>query len=283
LDDGWETPRIRALRDFFATVDVMARRPAVRGSVDWARVDDQRHRIDWSDYLGPAPSARARATKIGCDGSLTNAAPLWPPGVEPEDMVEIWIVGSMEAMRGSDAALARADALERAGFEAEALLVRSRLAEAKKDLDGAVRLLVDALERLRKKALPLCDATTRALDRARSLASANPAMALELLRAVSRAPFAIYQSEGYRRRTREIMGGRSFDPKVCAEAFDARHGRTTWSLEPLAARLRCLDDTGSPDARVAARDLEAFLENEPESFRTAAQASHAAPVAVSKD
>jgi hypothetical protein len=267
-----------ALRDFFATVNVMARRPAVRGAIDWALVDDQRHRIDWGHYLGPTPSARARATKIGCEGSLTNAAPLWPAGVEPHDAVEIWIVGSMEAIRGSDAALGRADVLERAGFAAEALLIRSRLAEAKKDLDGAVHLLIQALEGLRSKALPLCDATTRALDRARSLAAANPPKALELVRAVSRAPFAVHQSDGYRKRTREIIGGRSVDRKVCAEAFDSRHGRTTWSLDALAARARCLNGSGSPDAALAERELEEFVANEPESFNTAATVSPAGPV-----
>jgi hypothetical protein len=251
--------------------------------VAWELVDDQRHRIDWGDYLGPPPSARARATKIGCDGSLTNAAPIWPDGVEPGDMVETWLVGSMEAIRGSDAALARADALERAGFEAEALLVRSRVAEARKDLDGAARLLIEALGRLRKKALPLCDATTRALDRARSLAASNPPKALELLHAVSRAPFAIHQSEGYRRRTREIIGGRSSDPKLCAEAFDSRHGRTTWSFDALAARARCMEDSGSPDATLAERELAEFVAHEPESFRTAAMASQPIRATANED
>lgn len=272
-----------ALGDFFVTVNVLWRRPTVTGAVDWARVDDQRNRIDWGDYLGPPPSARARATKVGCDGSLTNAAPLWPAGLEPEDMVETWVVGSMEAIRGSETALARADVLERAGFEGEALLVRSRLAEAKKDLDGAVRLLVAAFDRLQKKALPLCDATTRALDRARSLAASHPSRAPEVLRAVSRAPFAVHQSEGYRRRTREIIGGRSSDRKLCAEAFDPRHGRTTWALEALAARAVCLQATGSADAATAERELEEYVANEPERFRTASQAGHGVRATVNED
>lgn len=268
-----------ATRDLFVTLEVQERRPEVKGSIDWARVDDLRHRIDWTGYAGPPASARTQATATGCSGSISRAAKLWPAGEEPTDIVEVWVVGSMEAIAGSDAALGRADILERAGFEAEALLVRSRLAEAKKDLELATTLLLQAFERLRQKALPLCDATTRALNRARSLAAAHPARAFDLLRAVSSAPFAVAQSEQYRTFTRETIGSRTQDPALCAEAFSPRHGRTTWDAIVLAARASCLARGKHPDAALAASELAAFVANEPETFhsRTSARVSAEAP------
>ena len=184
-------------------------------------------------------------------------------------MVEVWVVGSMEAIAASDAALGRAEVLERAGFEAEALLVRSRLAEAKKDLELATTLLLQAFERLRKKALPLCDATTRALNRARTLAVAHPPRAFDLLRAVSSAPLAVAQSEQYRTFTRETIGSRTQDLALCAEAFSPRHGRTTWDAIVLAARASCLARAKHPFANVAASELAAFVANEPETFHSA--------------
>jgi spermidine synthase len=266
-----------ATRDLFLTLDVAARRPEVKGSVDWALVDDLRHRIDWTGYVGPPASPRVQATETGCSGSMTRAAKLWPDGEEPADIVEVWVVGSMEAIRGSDAALGRAEALERAGFEAEALLVRSRLAEAKKDLDLATTLLLQAFDRLRKKALPLCDVTTRAMNRARSLAVSHPRRAFDLLRAVSSAPFAIAHSEQYRTFTREIMGARSPDPVLCAEAFSARHGRATWDIAVLHARASCLGRARSPDSALAAAELAAFLANEPETFSASDGSSSDSP------
>ncbi|HEX6765578.1 MAG TPA: fused MFS/spermidine synthase [Polyangiaceae bacterium] len=262
-----------ATRDLFEALDVRGRRPTVTGSLDWALVDDLRHRVDWDGYVGLPPSPRAQATKLGCDGSMTRAEKLWPPGQEPSDMVEIWVVGSIEAIHGADSALARAEALERGGFVAEAMLVRSRLLEAHGEIDRAVRLLVEAFGALRKTALPLCDATTRALNRARSIAATHPATASLLLDAVASAPLAIYQSEQYRRVTREIIGMRSKDPRLCANAFDARYGRTGWDLSALTARARCREAVGAPDAPLARRELEAFLANEPESLGRGARAS----------
>jgi predicted membrane-bound spermidine synthase len=257
-----------ALRDFWSSLEPPSRRPATTGAVDWALVDDQRYRIDWRGYTGPPASPRALATSIGCGGSLTRAEKVWPAGAEPQDLVESWVVGSIEAIHGSDAALGRAQTLESAGFQAEAFLIRSRYAEAHGDLDAAVGLLARAFAALRAKALPLCDATTRALNRARALAGSIPTRAPELLRTVATAPFAVLQSELYRHSTREIIGMRSQDPKLCAEAFSERFGRPTWTFPPLEARARCLYRVRSPDAPFAQSELDLFLANEPASFQS---------------
>jgi hypothetical protein len=148
------------------------------------------------------------------------------------------------------------------------LLVRSRLAEAQKKTDEAVGLLIAALTTLRTEALPLCDGVTRALNRARTLAKAHPPHALSLLRALASAPFAVYQGERQRRTAREVIGTRSSDPEVCAEAFAARHGRTTYGLVTLLARVSCFERVASPELEPAKEELFAFLENEPESFGT---------------
>ena len=256
-----------AIGDFFATLDVAARRPVVTGAIDWTLVEERRHRVDWSGYTGPPASPRTEATNAGCDGSMTRAGQIWPYGEEPADVVETWVVGYADAIRGADVALERASALEKAGFDAEALMVRSRLAEAKTDLEGATRLLVDVFEQLRKKALPLCDVPTRALNRARSIALTYPPGGRALLRALSSGPLAVHHADGFRRTTRETIGAKTRDPGLCMEAFAARHGPVTWELEPLAARARCFERAKSPDAKRAHDELDQFLSNEPRSFK----------------
>jgi spermidine synthase len=256
-----------AIGDFFATLDVAARRPEVTGSIDWTLVEERRHRVDWSEYTGPPATPRTQATNAGCEGSMTRAGQIWPYGEEPADVVETWVVGYTDAIRNADVALERASALEKAGFEAEALMVRSRLAEAKTDLEGATRLLVEVFDQLRKKALPLCDVPTRALNRARSIALTYPPGGRALLRALSSGPFAVHHADGYRRTTRETIGAKTRDPGLCMEAFAARHGPITWALEPLAARTRCFERAKSPDAKHAHDELALFLSNEPRSFK----------------
>jgi hypothetical protein len=267
-----------AIGDFFATLDVSARRPEVTGAIDWSLVEERRHRVDWSEYTGPPASRRTEATNAGCDGSMARAAQIWPYGEEPADVVETWVVGYTDAIRGADVALERATVLEKAGFEAEALMIRSRLAESKKDLEAATRLLVETFDRLRKKALPLCDVPTRALNRARSIALTYPPGGRALLRALSSEPFAVHHANGYRNTTREMIGAKTRDPGLCLEAFAARHGPITWQLEPLVARARCFERAKSPDAESARDELDLFLSNEPRSFKNPAEVDEDAEV-----
>jgi hypothetical protein len=256
-----------AIGDFFATLDVLARRPEVTGAIDWSLVEERRHRVDWTEYTGPPASRRTEATNAGCEGRMTQVGQIWPYGEEPADVVETWVVGYTDAIRGADVALERATALDKARFEAEALLIRSRLAEKKKDLEAATRLLVEAFDQLRRKALPLCDVTTRALNRAHSIALTYPPGGRTLLRALSAGPFAVHHADGFRRTTREAIGAKTRDPGLCLEAFAARHGPITWQLEPLVARARCFERAKAPDAARARQELAQFLSNEPRSFK----------------
>ncbi|HEY3497556.1 MAG TPA: fused MFS/spermidine synthase [Polyangiaceae bacterium] len=266
---GWQVGlgAYSAMEDLLGAIDVESQKPRVSGAIDWALVDDQRHRVEWSTGAGPPPSPRVQATVVGCNGNMRRAGELWPEGVEPGELVEKWVVGWIDAARGRDVALARALELEQAGFRAEALLLRSRAAEKRGDLDGAVGLLLESFEQLRRTALPLCDVATRALKRAKTLARTHPSRAADLLRTVSSGPLAVYVSERFRRNTREQIGIQSTDPALCAEAFARRHGNATYELLPLTMRARCFEKVGSPDLELALSELEAFLEHQPATFR----------------
>ncbi len=63
---------------------------------------------------------------------------LWPAGEPANDLIESWVLGSIQAIKGDDAALEQADRLQQAGFVAEGLLVRARLAEAHNDYDASI-------------------------------------------------------------------------------------------------------------------------------------------------
>jgi predicted membrane-bound spermidine synthase len=258
--------------DLFAALKAYEYRPEVRGTLNWERVEDLRHRIGWAGYRGPEPSEKTRAVIEGCRGSMKRAKPLWPEGVEPEDMVEVWVRGWLAAMDGdasAELALSLADRLEGAGFAAEGALVRARLAEQRKDLHAAVDLTIQAYTELRRTALPLCDAAGRALERGVWLAERAPERAPDLLRALAQGPFAVTREERERRAAQNAIGMRSGDPKLCLAGLGPLRERPTWSLVALELRADCLRRAGAPDAARAAADLREFLSNEPNSFQRA--------------
>jgi spermidine synthase len=257
--------RYRAVADLFRTFKGDDARPRVVGSLDWQLVENDRRRIRWDGYQGPAASAPTQAVLAGCfDGSMRRASKLWPTGEPARDPIESWVLGSIQAMNGEDGALQQAERLQNDGFVAEALLVRARLAEARKDDGGAISFLVAALDELRKTALPLCDANERALDRAISLAARVPGRAAELLHAVAKAPFAILRAEQRRQNAQLSILNASKDPHLCSEGLELAKARPAWDLTALTLRAQCL--FGGPEAAAAQADVNEFLMNEPETF-----------------
>ncbi|HXK20490.1 MAG TPA: fused MFS/spermidine synthase, partial [Polyangiaceae bacterium] len=263
--------RYSILKDLWSTLTPTDYRPALTGAIDWNRVEELRARMVWPTPGGPkGVPARARAVTAGCeDASIERARGLWPPGVEPSDMVEVWVRGYIAAMSG-DAETARyADLLEGQGFVAEALLLRERSADAHDDSTQAVAFMLRALGELRTTALPLCNATSRAIKRAVVLANKRPEKAAELLHALE-APFAVYADDTSRQLA--MLAIAQTAPNLCMEALGAFRDKPVWLLNVLRLRADCLKRAGAPDAPAAQADLVDFLDREPASFGAASGA-----------
>lgn len=262
LGDG----RYRAVTDVLTTLaSPEMRRPEVKGAVDWARVDDLTHRIDGSWRSG-APSRQTQAVVAGCGGDLRRASSIWPPAGEPKDLIEVWVLGLVEAERGEGAAELRAERLRSEGFVSESLLVRSKLAGARKDYGLAVDLLLQAFDELRVTALPLCSAVERALRHAEDLNRWAPERTFDLVRGLAKGPFAIHIDEGRRSLLQLLLGRKVKDPALCLLGLGSQRAKPVWQLEPLRARAACLALANATDAAAAQADLSSFLANEPVTF-----------------
>lgn len=240
-------------------------RPALTGEVSWQRVDDMHHRLEWTG-AGDKPTPQARATALGCKGKMREAQATWPAGVEPTDLVEAWVVGWLEAASGVAAAEHKAASLERAGLLANALLLRSRLAEARQQPEQAVDLLLDSIAQLRREPLPLCDAAARALRRSQRLTMQVPSRRADLLRALAKGPLAVYRAELQRQYAMLLLSGGITDPELCLLGLGAMRKRPLWQGIVLQQRFDCLRAAGAPDAEAARNDLWQYLDNEPVRF-----------------
>jgi spermidine synthase len=267
--------RYTALHDIFETLKGQDYHPQVTGALDLRLVEKERHRLRWPDYPGSAPAAKTQATIAGCYESMRRASALWPVGEPATDLIESWVLGSVLAMKGDEAALEQAERLRAQGFLVEALLLRARLAEEQKNYDAAIDLLLKAIEQLRQSALPLCDAGDRVLKRAIALAARHPGRAPELLQMIDQAPFAILLNEDDRRRAQFRIAKTLNDPKWCVKGLGPLRARPAWELDQLSFRARCLNQIGAPDAARASADLKEFVLNEPQSFSGAQASSRA--------
>jgi hypothetical protein len=198
---------------------------------------------------------------------MEGAKAAWPVGVEPSDLVEVWVRGYTAALAGEAESERYADLLAAQGFAAEGLLLRERLTDAQGNSGEAVTLLLRALDELRKTALPLCDATARAIKRAVALGQRHPERAGELLRAL-KSPFAVYAEDDERQLALLAIGKRA--PNLCLEALGRFRESPFWTADVLRFRAACLEQGATPDAAAAAADLIDFLRHEPATFSATA-------------
>ncbi len=253
------------LRDLFGTLASSDYRPRVEGPVDWQRVEELRMRLGFPSTEDAASTwPKARAVLHACEGKLNLAKAAWPAGVEPADVVELWTRANIAASDGTADAERYADALQGEGFVAEALLVRARLAETRNDSAAALGSLLGALDELRKTAAPLCRAGAHAVRRTVGLARKYPEQAALLLRALAKAPFAVYADDRARRSAMLEIG--RLQPKLCLEALGSFRARPRWQESELKFRALCLKGIGAPDAAAAEADYYRYLENEPASL-----------------
>lgn len=254
--------------DLQSTLGPTDYRPQLVGNVDWSRVEELRERAGFRQASeAPAGGSKVRAVVEHCGGHVTRAKALWPAAAEPLDEVELWTRGYVAATEGSDAAPAIAERLAQDGFVAEALLINERFADARGDVPKAVDQLIRAFDALRATALPLCDANARALRRARSLARKHPEHLQALLRAVARAPLAVYADEADRRTAMVQLGMQA--PRLCLEALGDFRAQPRWVRQDLLFRALCLKGINAPDAAAAEADYLEYLGREPVALVTA--------------
>ncbi len=257
--------------DLLQAIDGQVTRPEVVGTVDWARVNDLRHRNGWRGYNGSQPSPKAQAVAAACKTQLDQAVRLMPKDATPSDAVENWAFGVIAVGVGdTERGRALAQTLETQGFKAESSTLLARLAEARGDYPEATRRLVEVFDDLRRTPFPLCDVGETALDQAIRIAARDPRQAGMLIGSLNKGPFAEGLEETARTQTQAMIGSVSGDPKLCAEAFGVLRDQPRWDLVSLVVRAGCLRDAGGPDAQEAMDDLLAYLQKEaPTFFNTA--------------
>jgi spermidine synthase len=256
------------MADLSGTLGPTDYRPELVGAVDWPRVEELRERAALRATRENVPGgSKSRAVNENCDGKISRAKASWPAGAEPTDLVEVWTKAYIVASEAGETT-GYTERLQSEGFVAEALLVKGRLAEARHQPAEAVPLMLAALSELRATALPLCDANGRAARRSVILAREYPEHAAELLRALAKAPFAVYADERSRRTAMLQLG--MLQPKLCLEALGNFRTMPRWQKQELQFRAACLKSVGAPDAARAESDYLDYLDAEPTSLAAAA-------------
>lgn len=215
-----------------------------------------------AELATPAVLARARAVQLSLAGDAAGALQAWQQQErEPREPLELALAAEGLAERGDEGAVRWAEALRAfQPAEAEALLARLRLQQARLDEAGAH--LVAAFERHRDDPWPRVDVMARALRAAPALAAARPALAPQLLAALAR-PFAAGSLQEERQQARLEVAVAAGLPAECARALHDMEPWVPWRRELLEGRLACYRAAGDPLAEQARRDLAELLSEEP--------------------
>jgi hypothetical protein len=242
-------------------------RPAVRGAVDWDRVQELRPRA-WLISGGEPPrmpqkddhaARRVAAAFFGCSGQGAKAAENWnAQPAEPRDDLERYVAASALADAGDDRMFALADDLESRGLGVEAAFIRARRASRDKDEPAAFALLLRAVEELRRDTLPLCSSANQVLALLSTIARKNPVVAARAVEALL-VPFAAGFLEEDRRDALELLAATVPDPALCVRALGSRVEKPRWNEAHLKLRLRCLAAANHPLAERAAADVLEYL------------------------
>lgn len=248
-----------------------ADRPAVRGSVDWARVAELRPRAAMiaSESLGPPPAdpelrRRLLTTDAACSGALPLAAERWGEGDFPvRDAVERYVSALLAATRGEPRAAELAAALAGAGFRAEAATVRAHLALAQRRPDEALARAGEGLELLRAEALPLCSTTSLLLWALRTAAPGDEGCLRRAVELLAKGPLAAWQAERSRLAIWQELASAHPDPALCLAALAARADQPEWTDAVLRSRLACLRRAQDPRADQAEAKLLRFISRGP--------------------
>ncbi len=247
------------------------------GEVDWLRVEDNYFLMHLGDRA-PVPEAaavspdqrfRIRAANRYLSGDLPGVIEAWgQQGRAPLYPAEVSMLAEAFAEAGNEAAFPLAQQL-RQWRPADADLILARFHLRRGEPQVALAAMAAAFERLRSD--PWSDQLLleRGLALAVELAAVDRGTAVALDRLLA-PPFAI-----------KMLNGRRLDVRLqvarrigCAAEVPVLHELepyVPWDRALLGRRLTCYDSTGDPLTATAARDFEAFLDQEPQTFDEAVQ------------
>ncbi len=254
------------------------------GEVDWLRVEDNYFLMHLGDRA-PVPEAaavspdqrfRIRAANRYLNGNLPGVIEAWgQQGRAPLYPAEVSMLAEAFAEAGNEATLPLAQQL-RQWRPADVDLILARFHLRRGEPQVALAAMTAAFERLRSD--PWADqlVVEHGLALAAELAAVDRDTAVALDRLLA-PPLAV-----------KMLNGRRLDVRLqiarrigCAAEVPVLHELepyVPWDRALLGRRLSCYDSTGDPLTAAAARDFEAFLDQEPQTFDEAVQGATAGAV-----
>jgi spermidine synthase len=244
--------------------------PEMKGSLDLARLDDERAAwltIGNDDPLVPPEASkghhtRQRARKASFDRAFPAAMREWQQQESPPtSYLDITLMAEAAAETGSDETPAIVEKL-RAISPLEATCVEGRYLWTKRKPDEAAAKILEFLNGLRTDPWPDVAIGARCLQLAGSAALRSPELTTKVFDIVAAGPFAVYLLESQRQALLRDLSATP-TPERCTAAYAAIEPNPEWSRTALEGRLRCYRTTGHPLAAKAESDLRDFLRNEP--------------------
>lgn len=242
-------------------------RPALRGALDWARVEELRsvRLAFWrrevpppEPGIDPAVSERIHARRAWARSDLSGACARWLSQPErPVQPADRLLVAECMATVHDVEAPAYAEGLRpEHPVEADLTLAVYHLASGR-DAEAARRFAA-AFRAARSQPWTHPAMLERGLLLATRLALQEPALAPALYQALEQ-PFAVRLSENIRLRVRLDIVRSLGRHDLCAEALAPFEPHPIWDEQILAWRAACYDEPGHPLRDRAFRDLEDFL------------------------
>jgi spermidine synthase len=260
------------LKDFTSLVASRGEmRPAVRGDLDWRRVDEMRavRSVFWGQKVAdpgpgvdPAVVARIQARQAYGASDLAHACSRWgAQTTQPVLDLDLLLVTECLSAAGHPRAPELAERL-RQSRPVEADIALAIWHWTGDRLDESTRHLAAAFREARRQPWTHMPVLERALQLAMRIGGGSPARAMVLQESLAE-PFSVNLSEYARLRARSELVGNTGRPELCAEAFAPFEPNVPWEEYLLLRRFRCYEKTNHPLRGQALRDLEDFLEDAP--------------------
>jgi hypothetical protein len=233
--------------------------------LDRERIDELRMRTNWlmlgsiPKLHGFLPQPKRSAVENGCIGSGEQVLALWPDGEpEPNDVVELFALGRGFALEPDERALGLADRLSKAGYVAEAELIRASFEARSGNRAEAFEKLPFAVEALRTEPFPLCNTPRNVISLLEQTAANNPELAARAAELLLRGPFLAAAAEVARVETLQRLAFKSQEPDLCVKALGKQLERPWWRLSFLKQRADCLERARHPLAPAAHADVRRY-------------------------
>jgi spermidine synthase len=216
--------------------------------------------------VSPAFKRRSAAVEKWQDGSFAEALAEWRAQEgEPADSVQLAALAESLADAG-DTSAEKYLAKLRPTHAVEADVFRARLALRRGQLAQAAAALEAAFDGARKDPWPMPNILGRGLELAVELGGRDKALAARLYANLAE-PFAVHLQNDHRMRARTSLAEAIDWPRLCVEALAPMEPDVPWEADLLVKRVRCYEAANdATHLRVARRDLNQYLANEPMPF-----------------